>query len=193
MTPSPHIGVLVSGTGSILEAMITAGVPIAVVAADRECRALDIAKNAGIPAELVERGDFGANFDREGYTEKLTHVLKKHDIGLVAMAGFMTFLSPEFFTAFDGHVLNTHPSLLPLFKGDHAVGDALAAGAKETGCTIHIATEKLDDGAILAQGRVPILSEDNVETLHERIKEVERKLYPQVLKDIRSGTIALPT
>ncbi len=184
------LAILVSGTGSILEAMIRERVPIAVVVADRECRALDIARNARIPAELVERADFGANFDREGYTEKLVHVLAKHDVGLVAMAGFMTFLSKEFFDHFGGHVLNTHPSLLPLFKGDHAVADVLNAGVKETGCTLHIATEKLDEGKILAQGKVPVMLDDTVETLHERIKEAERKIYPKILKDILSGNLA---
>lgn len=192
MEVETNLAILVSGTGSILEAIIRERVPVAVVVADRECRALDIARNAGIPAELLERADFGANFDREGYTEKLTHVLKKHATGLVAMAGFMTFLSSEFFDAFGVRVLNTHPSLLPLFKGDHAVADALAAGATETGCTIHIATAKLDDGAILAQGKVAVMPGDTAETLHERIKEVERALYPQVLKDILSGNFALP-
>ncbi|MDO8523847.1 MAG: phosphoribosylglycinamide formyltransferase [bacterium] len=184
------LGVLVSGTGSILEAMIREHVPIALVATDRECRALEIAKNAGIPTELVERADFGANFDREGYTKKLVHTLTKHRVELVAMSGFMTFLSKEFFDHFGERVLNTHPSLLPLFKGDHAVADALKAGAKETGCTLHIATEKLDEGKILAQEKVPVMPGDTVETLHERIKEAERKIYPRILKDILSGNLA---
>ncbi len=185
------IAVLVSGTGSILETMIRERVPIVVVAADRECRALEIAKHAGIPTELVERADFGANFDREGYTEKLTHVLVKHGVELVAMAGFMTFLSKEIFETYGGHILNTHPSLLPLFKGDRAVADALKAGTKETGCTLHIATEKLDEGKILAQEKVLVVPGDTVETLHERIKEAERKIYPRVLKEILAGNLAL--
>lgn len=192
MSTGIKIAVLVSATGSILEAMIKSGVPIGVVAADRECKALEIAKDAGIPTELVERADFGANFDRAWYTDKLTSVLKKYDVGLVAMAGFMTFLSPDFFTAFGGRVLNTHPSLLPLFKGDRAVSATLNAGATESGCTIHVATEALDDGVILAQGKVPVLPGDTVETLHQRIKEEEKKLYPQILKDILAGNLALP-
>ncbi|MBV9349198.1 MAG: phosphoribosylglycinamide formyltransferase [Patescibacteria group bacterium] len=186
------IAVLVSGQGSILEALIRERVPIALVAGDRECRALEAAENAGIPTELVERGDFGASFDRHEYTERLMHVLKTYGIELVAMAGFMTFLSEEFFENFGGRVLNTHPSLLPRFKGDHAVRDALESGAQETGCTIHIATEKLDEGQIIAQETVPIHEGDTVDALHERIKQAERRLYPRILKDIVSGELALP-
>lgn len=192
MNASTHIGILVSGTGSNLEAIIKAGIPLSVVASDRECRALDIARSANIPAELVERADFGPNFDRVWYTQKLARILKKYDVNIVAMAGFMTLLSKEFFDIFGENVLNTHPSLLPLFKGDHAVKDALEAGAKETGCTIHIATPELDAGPIIAQEKVPVIPGDTVESLHERIKEAEWKLYPQVLKGIQEGAILLP-
>jgi phosphoribosylglycinamide formyltransferase-1 len=190
-TPDRHIAVLASGTGSILEAMLRESVPVAVVIADRECRALEIAAEAGIPTELLERGDFGPNFDREGYTERLEHLLDTYRIDIVAMAGFMTFLSPRIFTAYGGRILNTHPSLLPDFKGEHAVRDALAAGVKETGCTVHVATEKMDDGAILAREKVAVMPDDTVESLHERIKEKERILYPRVLKDLLSGAIVL--
>lgn len=193
MQSTPHkIAVLVSGTGSILKAMLAAGVPIVVVASDRECRALDVARGSGIPTELVERADFGPNFDRVWYTEKLARILQQYDTELVAMAGFMTLLSKEFFDTFGGRVLNTHPALLPLFKGDHAVKDALEAGATETGCTIHIATPELDAGPIIAQEKVAVMPGDTVESLHERIKEAERKLYPQVLKELLAGTRQLP-
>jgi phosphoribosylglycinamide formyltransferase-1 len=188
------LAVLVSGTGSNLEAIIAADVPIAVVAADRECRALEVAHTAGIPTELVERADFGANFDRVSYTEELAEVLKKHYVDLVAMAGFMTVLSKEFFEVFSGRVLNTHPSLLPLFKGDYtvAVKDALEAGVKETGCTIHIVTAEMDAGPIIAQEKVPVMSGDTVDTLHERIKKTEWRIYPKVLNDIISEALILP-
>ncbi len=166
--------------------------PVVLVVADRPCKALDIAKEAGIPIELIERKSFGASFDREVYTKQILEVLRTHTIGLVAMAGFMTIFADSIFTEYAGRILNTHPSLLPLFKGDRAVKDALEAGAKETGCTIHIATATLDDGPILLQKTVPILPGDTVETLHERIKEEERKLYPEVLKNILAGKLALP-
>ena len=173
-----------SGTGTILDAMIRAGLPVALVASDRRCRGLDLAFGAGIETLLVSREEFGGfakTFDREGFTEELTSALRVRDIDLVAMAGFGTIVTAPFHAAYPGRVLNTHPSLLPAFKGWHAVAQALASGEGETGCTVHIATEELDDGPILAQRRVPIVPEDTEETLHERIKAVERELYPLVV------------
>lgn len=186
-----NIAVFVSGTGSNMQAMIEAGIPIALVVADRPCKALTIAFGAHIPTILIERESFGSDFDREVYTARILEALQTHHIGLVAMAGFMTILGSSLFKGYEGHILNTHPSLLPLFKGDSAVKDALETGATETGCTIHIATAELDAGPIVAQKIVPILKNDTVETLHERIKKEERVLYPEVLKGILSGTIAL--
>lgn len=179
------LAILVSGTGSLLEAMIKDGLPIALVLADRKCRGLDVAKNAGIPALLVARKDFRTDgaFDRDAYTKKVVEELQSRGIELVAMAGFMTVFSKPMFGAYDGRILNTHPSLLPEYKGEQAVADALAAGAKETGCTIHVATLKLDDGHILAQEKVRVSPNDTVETLWERIKQKERRLYPQVIRD----------
>jgi phosphoribosylglycinamide formyltransferase 1 len=176
--------VLVSGSGTILEAMIRAGLPVALVASDRRCRALDVAFGAGIETLLVARDQFGGfakTFDRDGFTEELTSALRVRDVDLIAMAGFGTIVTAPFHVAFPGRVLNTHPSLLPAFKGWHAVAQALASGETETGCTVHIATEELDDGPILAQRRVPIEPDDTEETLHERIKSVERELYPLVV------------
>ncbi len=188
-----NIAVFVSGTGSNFKAMLTAGVPVALVLADRPCVALLLAKEKGIHSILLERKEFSASFDREAYTARVLETLQEYRIDLVAMAGFMTILSDSLFETYEGRILNTHPSLLPLFKGDHAVLDALGAGATETGCTIHIATPALDDGPILVQKSVPVLPGDTVETLHERIKEVERVLYPVVLKEILSGIRTLPS
>jgi phosphoribosylglycinamide formyltransferase 1 len=197
-----NIAVLVSGTGSILEAMLAEGIPIALVVADRECRGLDIARQAGVPTELIRRAEYlsagvhaqagGTPLNRDAYTAALVETLAAHRIGLIAMAGFMTILSPSIFNTYRNRILNTHPSLLPAFKGDRAVADALAAGTTETGCTIHIATEELDDGPVLVQEKVPVMPGDTVETLHERIKAVERALYPKLLKAILAGGIALP-
>lgn len=176
------LAVFVSGTGSILEAILQDGIPIELVLADRECRGFKIAKAAGIPTELVERTF--KSFDREGYTRKILEILLNHEIDLVAMAGFMTILAPFLFEEWPGIILNTHPSLLPAFKGDNAVRDALNHGVKVTGCTIHRATAKLDEGPILAQTSVPVLPGDTRETLHERIKKEERALYPRVIKQM---------
>jgi phosphoribosylglycinamide formyltransferase-1 len=177
-----RVGVLASGSGTILAAMVERGLPVAVVVADRPCGALEIARAARIPAELVERTDFSASFDRVAYTHDVVDVLKRHDVELVAIAGFGTILSKPFVDAYSGHAVNTHPALLPAFKGWHAVRDALEAGVKVTGTTVHLVTEDVDAGPILAQEAVPVLDDDTEESLHERIKEVERRLYPDVVE-----------
>ena len=98
------------------------------------------------------------------------------------MAGFGTILGPDIFSVYPGRILNTHPALLPAFKGWHAVRDALAAGVKITGCTVHVATEIVDEGPILAQEAVVVEAGDTEATLHERIKSVERRLYPETIR-----------
>ena len=189
----PRLGVLASGTGSILAALIADRLPIVVVATDRPCAAEKIATDAGVALERVERREFSPGFDREGYTRELIAALRGHRVDVVAMAGFGTVLSGEFVTAFSGQVLNTHPSLLPAFRGWHAVDAALAAGIAETGCTVHLVTEAVDEGPVLAQERVPILQSDDETTLHERIKSVERVLYPATIRAylslVRSSSI----
>ncbi len=175
---------LVSGSGTILEAMLAHGLEVTLVVADRHCRALEVAERAQVPALLVERASFGgfrADFDRAAYTEVLTNELRARDVSLLAMAGFGTIVTSALHEAFPGRVLNTHPSLLPAFKGWHAVAQALESGVSETGCTVHVATLELDDGPILAQRRVAILDDDDEASLHERIKSVERELYPVVV------------
>jgi len=181
---------LVSGSGTILDAIVRAGVPVSLVVADRPCRGLAIGDEAGLASVLVDRADFGGfskTFDREAYSMVLADVLQQHAIDLVAMAGFGTILTSHLHDRFPGRVLNTHPSLLPQFKGWHAVADALASGASETGCTVHVATVQLDDGPLLAQVSVPILDTDDESTLHERIKLVERALYPEVLTRVMAN------
>jgi phosphoribosylglycinamide formyltransferase-1 len=180
--PSMRVAVLASGSGTILEAILAEDVVIELVVVDRPCRALQIAEAAGVPAELVERSSFGKDFDRDGYTRQVVDVLQKYD--LVVMAGFGTIFGTPMFETYGGRILNTHPALLPAFKGWHAVRDALGYGVKVTGCTVHVATADVDDGPILAQQAVPVLPDDTEESLHERIKEVERLLYVQTIKDI---------
>jgi phosphoribosylglycinamide formyltransferase-1 len=161
--------------------MLERDLPIVVVVADRPCPALDVAASAGVPIELVERTDFGAGFDRLAYTHRVVDVLAPYALDLVAMAGFMTVLDKPMFDTYQGRIVNTHPSLLPAFRGAHAVADALAFGVQVTGCTVHVATVEVDDGPILAQEAVPVLPGDTVAALHERIKAVERRLYPEVV------------
>jgi phosphoribosylglycinamide formyltransferase-1 len=185
-----RLGVLASGSGTILEAIIAAGLPVRLVVTDRPCRALDVAHAAAVPAELVDRaefGGFGPGFERDRYTAALTGVLQSGHIDLVAMAGFGTVLGRPIHDAYPGRILNTHPALLPSFPGWHAVADALAAGVTETGTTVHIATLEMDTGPVLAQEVVPVLPGDTEATLHERIKTVERTLYPETIRRFMAG------
>ena len=179
-----RIAVLASGSGTILRSMLDHDLPIAVVLADRPCGALAIAEEAGIAVELTERTSYGTDFDRVAYTHEVVDVLARHDVDLVAMAGFGTILEKPIHDAYPDRIVNTHPALLPAFKGWHAVEDAFSAGVKVTGCTVHYARLDVDDGPILAQEAVPVMAGDTVETLHERIKDVERRLYPSVLREL---------
>jgi phosphoribosylglycinamide formyltransferase-1 len=179
-----RLAVLASGSGTLLEAMLDARLPIDVVVTDRRCRALDVATAADVAAVLVERTSYGADFDRDAYTKQVVAVLEQHGVDLVVMAGFGTVLGAPAFDAYPGRILNTHPALLPAFKGWHAVREALAYGVKVTGCTVHVATLEVDHGPILAQEAVTVLPDDTEDSLHERIKQVERRLYVQTIRDI---------
>ena len=176
-----RVGVLASGSGTNLRAILEHGISVVVVISDRPCGALDVARGAGVATDLVARDTFGPEFDRVAYTHRVVDALAAHEVELVAMAGFGTILEKPIHDAFPGRILNTHPALLPAFKGWHAVDDALASGVKVTGCTVHVATLEVDDGPILAQEAVPIVAGDTVESLHERIKAVEHRLYPEVI------------
>jgi phosphoribosylglycinamide formyltransferase-1 len=181
------LAILVSGAGTIMTAIIEAGLPVELVLADRPCRALELAAAAGLPTAVVDRRQFGwpaATWDRAGFTAAVEAELRSRRITLIAMAGFLTVFSPSIFEHFHHRILNTHPSLLPAFKGAGAqvMLDTLASGVTETGCTIHYAEAELDSGAIIAQERVLVLPGDTPTTLQERIKAVERRLYPRVLQ-----------
>lgn len=188
-----RIAVLVSGTGSLLEAMLAAEIPVALVVADRDCRGISLAEDAGITAVVHEREDYSPSFDRDTYSAGLVRLLEQQEIDVVAMAGFGTVLGAAVFESFPQRVINTHPALLPSFPGWHGVRDALAYGVKVTGCTIHVATAKVDDGPILAQEAVAVLANDDEDELHERIKTVERRLYIDTLKQIIERGHVLPS
>ncbi|MHB1536128.1 MAG: phosphoribosylglycinamide formyltransferase [Acidimicrobiales bacterium] len=184
---TPTLGVLASGTGTVLGAILDAGLPVQAVILDRRCAAADRARAAGVATEVVERESFAADFDRVAYTYRVLDALKRHQVDVVAMAGFGTVLAAPIFALYPGRILNTHPALLPAFKGWHAVRDALAAGVKVTGCTVHLATEVVDDGPILAQAPVAVEPSDTEASLHERIKAVERCLYPETIRQFLQG------
>ncbi len=186
-----RIAVLASGSGTLLEAILDDGIPVSLVVVDRPSRALEVASERGVEARLVERSSYGEDFDRVAYTRDVVDVLLAADIDLVVMAGFGTVFAEPILEAFEHRILNTHPALLPAFKGWHAVRDALAAGVKVTGCTIHVATLEVDAGPILAQEAVPILEGDDEVTLHERIKAVERRLYPDTIRAVLADPTSL--
>jgi len=188
-----RIGVLASGVGTILGAIFDAGLPVAVVVVDRLCRATEVAEDHGVPAELLRRTSFGADFDRAAYTGLVVDVLRRHRIDLVVMAGFGTILASAIHDAYGGRILNTHPALLPAFPGWHPVEDALAAGVAVTGCTVHVATLEVDSGPILTQEAVPVESGDTVETLHARIKAVEQRIYPAAIARFLEDLPARPS
>jgi len=175
--------VLASGTGSLLQSLLAAAVgdyPARVVAVgvDRDCRAERIAAEAEIPSYRVQLGDFA---DRAAWDTAIAEATARHAPDLIVSAGFMKILGPEFLSRFLGRVVNTHPALLPAFPGAHAVPEALDYGVRVTGCTVHLVDAGVDTGPILAQQAVEVLDADDEQTLHERIKVVERRLLVDVL------------
>jgi len=198
LSPASHrdgsyrIAVLASGTGTVLAALAGAVLPIAVVVVDRPCEAENVAARAGIPVERIERTSFGADFDRDRYTAEVVAALAPYGVALVVMAGYGTILGSAIHDAYPGRIVNTHPALLPAFKGWHAVADALAAGVAVSGCTVHVVTLEVDAGPILAQQVVPVLAGDSVTTLHDRIKVVERRLYPETIRRVLDQLAAAP-
>jgi phosphoribosylglycinamide formyltransferase 1 len=173
------IGVLVSGEGSNLQALIDAGLPIAAVASNRpNVRALARAQAAGIPARVFELDQYA---DRAARDRELADWLELRGVGLVVLAGYMHLLTPAFLDRFPERIVNVHPSLLPDFPGAHAVDDALAAGVDTTGVTVHFVDEGLDTGAVIRQE--PIAVEPRA-TLLERIHAVEHRLLPEVVHEL---------
>lgn len=175
--------VLASGTGSLLASLLAAArgdYPGRVVAVgvDRDCRAVDIAKDAGLPTYIVRLSDYP---DRSAWDTAITEATSAHEPDLIVSAGFMKILGPQFLSQYIGRVVNTHPALLPAFPGAHAVPASLAYGVKVTGCTVHLVDAGMDTGPILAQEAVPVLVGDDEASLHERIKVVERRLLVDVL------------
>lgn len=173
------IGVLVSGEGSNLQALIDAGLPIAAVASNRAgVKALERAETAGIPARVFGAGDYP---DREARDRELADWLQLRGVDFVVLAGYMHLLTPAFLDRFRDRVVNVHPSLLPAFPGARAVEDALSAGVDTTGVTIHYVDEGLDTGTVIRQEPVPVEPRG---TLLERIQEVEHRLLPSVVREL---------
>jgi phosphoribosylglycinamide formyltransferase 1 len=182
--------VLASGAGTNLQALLDdplVGPAVALVVSDRvEASALDRARAAGIGAIHL---DPGAHPSPEAHDRALAGVLEAERIGLVCLAGYMRILGPTMVRSFWGRMLNVHPSLLPAFPGAHAVRDALAWGVKISGCTVHLVDEEVDHGPIVAQEAVPVLADDDQDSLHARIQEAEHRLYPATARAFLEGRV----
>ena len=187
------LGVLASGRGSDLQSIIDAiasgdlVAKIGVVITDKpEAKALERAEKAGIPAVCIDRKQYQS---RETFEQELVKQLKKYNVSLVILAGFMRILSPYFVNEFKSSILNIHPSLLPAFPGAHAHRDVLAYGAKISGCTVHFVDEGMDSGPIIMQSAVSVLDDDTEETLAARVLEQEHIIYPKVIALYLAGKI----
>ncbi|MFJ3303420.1 phosphoribosylglycinamide formyltransferase [Streptomyces sp. NPDC086549] len=187
--------VLVSGSGTNLQALLDEiarigaeayGAEIVAVGADRDgIEGLARAERAGLPTFVRKVKDYGT---REEWDAALAEAVSSYEPDLVVSAGFMKIVGKEFLARFGGRFVNTHPALLPSFPGAHGVRDALAYGARVTGCTVHFVDDGVDTGPIIAQGVVEVRDEDDESALHERIKEVERRLLVEVVGRIaRNG------
>ena len=190
-----RVAVLVSGRGSNLEALIQAAkdplYPARVVAvcANRECPALEIAKKARITRHVFPLARYP---DRETRDRVMAQTLKDHDVELVVCAGYDAILEKPFTRRFAGRIINVHPSLLPEFSGTmDGVAMALEAGVAETGCTVHVVTDDIDAGPILAQRRVEVRPDDTVESLRQRIQAEEHTLLPDLVKKIAGQPLPL--
>ena len=194
-TVNHRLGVLISGRGSNLQALIDAvakgrlSASIAIVISNREgAPGLERARAAGIEAIVLSHAGFAT---REDYDRALVKELQAREVGLVCLAGFMRLVGAPLIEAFPNRILNIHPSLLPAFPGLEAWKQALDHGVKVTGCTVHFVDQGVDSGPIIAQETVPVLEGDTPETLHARIQEAERKLYPEVIGALAEGRITV--
>lgn len=181
------IAVLISGRGSNMIALMEAcsqpdfPAEIVLVLSNRpDAAGLETAKQAGIPTLCIDHKNFGK--DRETHERAVDEAVRASGAELICLAGYMRVLTPWLVQQWANRMLNIHPSLLPAFPGLHTHEAALKAGAKEHGCTIHLVTDGVDEGPILAQARVPVLEGDTADTLAARVLEQEHKLYPATLK-----------
>jgi phosphoribosylglycinamide formyltransferase 1 len=190
-----RIAVLISGRGSNLQALIDAArdgrldAQIAVVVSNRpDAQGLERARTAGIPAVALDHRAFGS---RDLFERALVEELRRHDVALVCLAGFMRLLGPTFLDAFPNRILNVHPSLLPAFPGVDAQRQAWAHGVRISGATVHLVTNELDGGPIVLQAAVPVHDDDTADTLAARILVEEHRLYPEAVKLLLDGRWAV--
>ncbi len=180
-----RVGVLVSGAGSNLQALLDSGVAVAAVASNTAgVGAIARAALAGVPNAVFALDGYA---DRDARDLAMAEWLERHGVELVVCAGYMQLLRPGFLERFPDAVVNVHPALLPAFPGAHAVDDALESGVAETGATVHLVDAGVDSGRVLRQERVAIVAGDPRESLPARIREVEHRLLPEVVKELAGG------
>lgn len=194
---SLRVAILISGSGSNMVALAQSmqgdhpARPCLVLSNDPDASGLDKARDMGISTAAVDHRPFGR--DRAAFEGALLRPLLGAQPDLIALAGFMRVLTPEFVAQFEGRMLNIHPSLLPKYKGLNTHARAIDAGDTEAGCTVHEVTAALDDGPILGQARVPVYPDDTAQTLAARVLPMEHKLYPAVLRRVAMGDRSLLT
>lgn len=182
-----RIVVMVSGSGTNLQSLLdavragTLDADVVAVGADKPCRGIERASEAGIEDFVVLPGDYP---DRAAWNRALEEKIASYDPDYVVFAGFMRIVDARLVARFERRIINTHPALLPSFPGAHGVRDALAQGVKITGVTVHLVDSGVDTGPILAQAAVPVLDNDDEQTLHERIKQEERTLLVTTIKNL---------
>ena len=193
MADDKRVVVLVSGHGSNLQALLDAaaergsGMTVVLVGADRPgAFGLERARRGGVDTAVVRPADHP---DRPSFDLALRDLVAAARPDVVCLAGFMRILGPAFVGAFPDRILNTHPSLLPAFRGAHAVRDALAYGVKVTGCTVHLVDEQVDHGPVLFQAAVPVEPGDDEDRLHGRIKQEEHRLLPLAVRLVAEGRV----
>jgi phosphoribosylglycinamide formyltransferase-1 len=191
-----RVGILISGRGSNMTALIEAAraqdfpAEIVVVISNKaDAGGLAKAREGGIPAVAIERAPFGK--DRAGFEAKLQAVLDEHHVDLICLGGFMRLFTAEFVQRWHGRMLNIHPSLLPSFPGLDPHGQALRAGVKISGATVHFVIPETDAGPIVMQGAVAVRDDDTPQTLAARILEIEHRIYPDALRLVASGAARL--
>lgn len=185
-----RIAVLASGAGTNLQALLDdphVGRSIVLVVSDNaDAKALDRARSHRIKAVALEPGHYRS---REDFDDHLERLLEEEAIEFVLLAGYMRILGPRVVGAFRNRILNVHPALLPAFRGSHPVSDALAWGVKITGATVHIVDEEVDHGPVVLQEPVPVLDDDDEETLHRRIQAVEHRIFPHAARLLAEGRL----
>jgi len=190
-----RIVILISGRGSNMQAMLKVAAAehwpaqiAAVISNQPNAAGLDVARAAGIATAAINHRDYP---DREQFDAALAELIDQHSPDLIVLAGFMRILTPGFVNRFFGRLINIHPSLLPSFPGLHTHQQAIDAGVKVHGATVHFVTAELDHGPIIAQATVPVLDDDTEDTLAARVLEQEHRIYPQAVRDLMSDTLKL--